>query len=119
MTPVLPSSRACVKASSSSRTVSGRNEFRTFGRLIVIFAIASFSSCSYKMSEYSRTGIHLTDILVLSNLSHGISTDSKILKPVWQKLPAFRGEQYALHPLRFQHAHAAPVFASCVQYLHI
>jgi hypothetical protein len=35
------SSRACVKASSSSETVCGRKALRTSGRSIVTFAIGS------------------------------------------------------------------------------
>src|ERR1051325_3175559 len=46
------SSRAMSNASFSSRTVAGRNAFRTSGRLIVIFAIPS-SVRSYLMSSKS------------------------------------------------------------------
>jgi hypothetical protein len=41
ITPTLVSSRARLNASASSITVSGRNAFRTSGRLIVIFAMPS------------------------------------------------------------------------------
>jgi hypothetical protein len=46
------SSRAWLKASIISMTVSGRKAFRTSGRLMVTLAIpaASSSPCSYTMS---------------------------------------------------------------------
>jgi hypothetical protein len=48
-TPMPGSSRAASNAEESSRTVSGRNAFRTSGRAIVIFAMAS--AVSYRMSR--------------------------------------------------------------------
>ena len=49
-TPVVRSSRAWSKASISSATVSGRKALRTSGRLIVILAIPSPATRSYRMS---------------------------------------------------------------------